>query len=169
MRCRKEPASCKAKSPRQSFAARMRRKQVRSETSEDLCLGCFSAQTLECARVRECARKSASPRKNACIFEKRVEVFRHAERPGPIESRALSFRCESRAEFRHMASPVRPPPVHSRSTPCSMPLSRPDQRGAPVRWHPAQIPALRAPAPTWERPRPACSAYTASPATGPWR
>ena len=27
----------------------------------------------------KCAQRPASPRKNACIFEKRVEVFRHAE------------------------------------------------------------------------------------------
>ena len=30
----------------------------------------------------KCAQRPASPRKNACIIEKRVEVFRHAERPG---------------------------------------------------------------------------------------
>ena len=29
----------------------------------------------------ECARKSASPLKNACIFEKRVELLRHADAP----------------------------------------------------------------------------------------
>ena len=31
----------------------------------------------------KCAQRPASPRKNACIFEKRVEVFRHAERRLP--------------------------------------------------------------------------------------
>ena len=30
----------------------------------------------------KCAQRPASPRKNACIFEKRVEVFRHAEAAG---------------------------------------------------------------------------------------
>ena len=29
----------------------------------------------------KCAQRPASPRKNACIFEKRVEVFRHADTP----------------------------------------------------------------------------------------
>ena len=33
----------------------------------------------KCASESECAQRPASPRKNACIFEKRVEVFRHAE------------------------------------------------------------------------------------------
>ena len=36
----------------------------------------------KCASESECAQRPASPRKNACIFEKRVEVFRHAETAG---------------------------------------------------------------------------------------
>ena len=31
--------------------------------------------------TRLCAQRAASPRKNACIFEKRVELFRHATGP----------------------------------------------------------------------------------------
>ena len=31
--------------------------------------------------TRLCAQRAASPRKNACIFEKRVELFRHAQPP----------------------------------------------------------------------------------------
>ena len=34
----------------------------------------------KCASESECAQRPASPRKNACIFEKRVKVFRHADR-----------------------------------------------------------------------------------------
>ena len=34
----------------------------------------------KCASESESAQRPASPRKNACIFEKRVEVFRHAGR-----------------------------------------------------------------------------------------
>ena len=50
----------------------------------------------------KCAQRPASPRKNACIFEKRVEVFRHADRgpacsAGPLFSGrhlpACLFRC----------------------------------------------------------------------------
>ena len=46
----------------------------------------------KCASESECAQRPASPRKNACIFEKRVEVFRHAEAGLLTQTRFFSRR-----------------------------------------------------------------------------
>ena len=50
------------------------------------------------ARFARATQGAASPRKNACIFEKRVEVFRHAEVRNPIfrvPDLRLSIKCIS--------------------------------------------------------------------------
>ena len=72
----------------QSFAARGRRNQVRSEKSEDMCLGFFSAQTLECANEVS-ARESLYPHSKMPAFLRSVSNFFDTLRRTPAGVRLL--------------------------------------------------------------------------------
>ena len=71
------------KSPRQSFPARRRENKLKTVFSGDMCIGKNTSQpaSVESGRplTRLCMQRAATPRKNAGIFEKRVELFRHAK------------------------------------------------------------------------------------------
>ena len=73
------------KSLRQSFPAPRRENKLKSVFSGDMRIGKNTSQPASVALGRPltqgCMQRAASPRKNACIFEKRVELFRHARAP----------------------------------------------------------------------------------------
>ena len=74
-----------SKSPRQSFSIRGWKNKSKSVFFGDMSIEKNTSQpaSVESGRplTRFCAQRAASPRKNACIFEKRVELFRHARSP----------------------------------------------------------------------------------------
>ena len=64
--------SCKSESPRQSFAARRRRKKFEFVFSKDMCLGKNTTQSAS-VRALRVRRSGLHPSlKNACIFEKKI-------------------------------------------------------------------------------------------------
>ena len=76
-----------SKSPRQSFSIRRWKNKLKSVFFGDMSIEKNTSQpaSVESGRplTRLCAQRAASPRKNACIFEKRVELFRHAQQKPP--------------------------------------------------------------------------------------
>ena len=67
------------KSPRQSFAARRRQNEDEIRFFRGYVPRKKHGSARKRARSARATQRAASPRKNACIFEKRVEVSRHAE------------------------------------------------------------------------------------------
>ena len=75
--------------PSAEFSRRGRENKLKSIFSGDMCIGKNTSQpaSVESGRplTRLCMQRAVTPRKNAGIFEKRVELFRHAESaPVPI-------------------------------------------------------------------------------------
>ena len=84
-----------SKSPRQSFSIRRWKNKSKSVFFGDMSIEKNTSQpaSVESGRplTRLCAQRAASPRKNACIFEKRVELFRHAQKSALGKARADFF------------------------------------------------------------------------------
>ena len=84
---KKDRLSCFVKKPSAEFSRPRRENQAKSVFPGDMRIGKNTSQpaSVESGRplTRFCMQRAASPRKNACIFEKRVELVRHAKYPGP--------------------------------------------------------------------------------------
>ena len=87
--CERPDDIASSKSPRQSFPAQGRENKSKSVFPGDMRIGKNTSQPASVASgrplTRFCMQRAASPLKNAGIFEKRVELVRHAKYPGPGE------------------------------------------------------------------------------------
>ena len=85
--CERPDDIASSKSPRQSFPAQGRENKSKSVFPGDMRIGKNTSQPASVASGRPltrcCMQRAASPLKNAGIFEKRVELVRHAKYPGP--------------------------------------------------------------------------------------
>ena len=70
-----------SQSSRQSFAARRRRNQIKIRKLRGHVPRSFLCSDFGVCERSECARKSASHRKNACIFERACRQSRQAQAP----------------------------------------------------------------------------------------
>ena len=97
-----------SKSPRQSFPIRRWENKLKSVFFGDMSIEKNTSQpaSVESGRplTRFCAQRAASPRKNACIFEKRVELFRHAL--GPLHGAAAPLVLAQWRTFSLLLTPL---------------------------------------------------------------
>ena len=88
---KKRRFSCMVRSSRQSFAVRRRRNKMQCPKFRGHAPRNFAFSACKRASEASALQQAASPRENACIFEKRVELVRHAEGRCAIWRTALFF------------------------------------------------------------------------------